>query len=116
MISIVLAVAVGVIRVQIRTKTMSTAVKLRKIYYDLNHPASFSRPEVLARAAGVGIEKVKKWLRSQPTYTLHKNARKRFPTRKYVNNIDSQWQADLADMQEISQYNDGYKYMVINTS
>ena len=92
---------------------MSTAVKLRKIYYDLNHPASFSRPEVLARAAGVGIEKVKKWLRSQPTYTLHKNARKRFPTRKYVvNNIDSQWQADLADMQQISQYNDGYKYIL----
>lgn len=92
---------------------MSAAEKLRQIYYDINHPASFSRPSVLARAAGVRIETVKKWLKSQPTYTLHKDARKRFPTRRYVvNNIDSQWQADLADMQQISQYNDGYKYIL----
>ena len=39
--------------------------------------------------------------------------RKKFPTRKYVvNNIDSQWQADLADMQTISRYNDGYNYIL----
>lgn len=94
-------------------KMMSEAEKLRRIYYDINHPASFSRPDVLARAAGVGVKKVKMWLKSQPTYTLHKNARKRFPTRKYVvNNIDSQWQADLADMQQISKYNKGYKYIL----
>ena len=87
--------------------------RLKQIYYDTNNPASFSRPEVLARASGVGIKTVKKWLKSQPAYTLHKNARKRYPTRKYVvNNIDSQWQADLADMQDISSYNKGYNYIL----
>ena len=92
---------------------MRQTERLRQIYYDTNNPASFSRPEVLARASGVEIKAVRKWLKSQPTYTLHKNARKRFPTRKYVvNNIDSQWQADLADMQQISKYNKGYKYML----
>ena len=29
-----------------------------------------------------------------------------------VNNIDSQWQADLADMQTISRFNDGYNYIL----
>ena len=92
---------------------MSQTERFREIYYNVNNPAAFSRPEVLARASGVGIKEVKKWLKSQPTYTLHKNARKRFPTRKYVvNNIDSQWQADLADMQNISRFNNGYNYIL----
>ena len=29
-----------------------------------------------------------------------------------MNNIDSQWQADLADMQQISSHNRGYKYIL----
>lgn len=92
---------------------MSVTDRLRRVYYDTNNPASFSRPEVLARATGISKKRVQEWLRSQPAYTLHKNARKRFPTRKYVvNNIDSQWQSDLADMQQLARYNDKYKYIL----
>ena len=87
--------------------------RLKEIYYNTQNPASLSRPEVLARAAGVSKKTAQKWLKSQPTYTLHKNARKRYSTRRYVvNDIDSQWQCDLADMQLIARYNNGYKYIL----
>ena len=92
---------------------MNATERLRTIYYDTENPASLSRPDVLARAAGVSKKTAQKWLISQSAYTLHKNARKRYPTRRYVvNNIDSQWQCDLADMQQIARFNNGYKYIL----
>lgn len=92
---------------------MSATQRLAEVYYNVENPASFSRPEVLARAAGVSKKEAQKWLASQPAYTLHKNARKRYRTRRYVvNNIDSQWQCDLADMQQLARYNNGYKYIL----
>lgn len=92
---------------------MSVTERLREIYYNTQNPASLSRPEVLARAAGVSKKVAQHWLKSQPTYTLHKNARKRYPTRRYVvSDIDSQWQCDLADMQQLARYNTGYKYIL----
>ena len=72
---------------------------LKEIYYDSKHPAGFSSVKKLSDASGISQQKVKEWLKSQPTYTLHKTARKTYPTRKYiVNEIDEQWQADLADV------------------
>ena len=101
-------------QIQVTTRRrMSATNQLKAIYYDTTNPASLSRPEVLARAAGVSQRVAQKWLKSQPTYTLHKNARKRYPTRRYVvSDIDSQWQCDLADMQQIARYNKGYKYIL----
>jgi hypothetical protein len=47
-------------------------------------------------------------------YTHHYPVRKNFPRNKIiVNGIDDTWQMDLADMQSLSQYNDGYKYLLI---
>lgn len=87
---------------------------LKTIYYDPRNPASLGTPRALAAAAGIGTQAAKKFLRSQPTYTLHRDARKtRYPTRKYrVANIDSQWQCDLMDVQNIADYNKGYKYVL----
>lgn len=94
-------------------RKMSATGRLREIYYNTQNPASLSRPEVLARAADVSKKVAQSWLRSQPTYTLHKSARKRYPTRRYVvSDIDSQWQCDLADMQQLARYNSGYKYIL----
>ena len=86
---------------------------MREIYYDPRHPASLSTPHVLAAAANVGWREAQKFLKSQPTYSLHKNARKRYPTRQYyVNSIDDQWQCDLMDLQALARYNDGNRFVL----
>ena len=87
--------------------------RLREIYYDPQNPASLSTPPVLAAAANVGLREAQKFLKSQPTYTLHKGARKRYPTRKYyVNTIDDQWQCDLMDLQALARYNNGNRFVL----
>ena len=86
---------------------------LKSIYYDSKHPAGFSSIQKLSAASGISEKKVKEWMKAQPTYTLHKMARKRYPTRKYiVHNIDEQWEADLADLQLIADENNGYRYIL----
>ena len=87
--------------------------QLRAIYYDTTHPAGFSSTEKLSKASGIPRKKVHQWLKSQPTYTLHRQARLHYPTRPYiVHDIDEQWQADLADMIRIKRYNGGHQYIL----
>lgn len=87
--------------------------KLEEIYYNPNHPASLGAAPVLAAAAKVPLQKTQKWLQKQATYTLHKQARKHYATRKYyVNAVDDQWQLDLAEMQDIQRENQGYRYIL----
>ena len=86
---------------------------LKKLYYNPKSPAGFSSIAKLAKASGYSRAKVKKWLKAQPTYTLHRQARKRYPTRKYiVHDIDEQWQADLADLSSLAHENNGYRYIL----
>ena len=92
---------------------MNWMQRLQEIYYNPKHPAGFSRAEILAKASNVSKQRVEKWLKSQPTHTLHRPARKHYPTRQYiVHSIDEQWQTDLCDMQQLSRYNRGYKYIL----
>jgi len=87
--------------------------RLKRVYYDLKHPASFASIKKLSEATRISQKKVKAWLKSQPTYTLHRQARKRYPTRHYiVRDIDEQWQADLAEVQDIASKNRGYRYIL----
>ena len=87
--------------------------KLKEIYYNPSHPAGLSAAPVLAAAAEVPLKTTKKWLQKQATYTLHRRARKSYPTRKYyVNTIDDQWQMDLADMNQLQSQNEGYRYIL----
>ena len=49
----------------------------------------------------------------QSTYTLHRRARKTYPSRKYyVNTIDDQWQMDLADMNQLQRQNGNHRYIL----
>ena len=65
--------------------------RLKKIYYDPHHPASLGSVRALAKAAKVKIPQARLWLKSQAAYTLHRAARKRYPTRQYVvHDIDEQ--------------------------
>ena len=48
------------------------------------------------------------------SYTLHRNARRRFPRNKtYTGGIDSLWDIDLTDMQSHADVNDGYRYIFL---
>ena len=56
---------------------------------------------------------VKDYLIQQSTYTKHLPAVQNFPTRKVIGHgLNHQWQADLADMRNLSQYNDNYNYIL----
>ena len=48
---------------------------LKAIYYKAKHPAGFSSIQNLVKASGFTYNQVKKWLKAQRTYTLHKQAR-----------------------------------------
>lgn len=86
---------------------------LKSIYYDDKHPAGFSSVKKLSSASGFSYAEVKKWLKAQPTYTLHKQARKKYATRSYiVHDIDEQWQADLCDVKSIAKYNSGHNFIL----
>lgn len=88
---------------------------LEKLYSDPRHPAGFSNVDVLYRYAkpqGITRKEVKEFLQSQEPYTLHRKARKRFPrNRILVNEIDEQWEIDLADLPSLTQQNEGYRYL-----
>ena len=87
--------------------------KLKSIYYNPEHPAGFASIDKLVKASGYSRAKVKAWLKAQPTYTLHRQARRRYSTRKYiVHKIDEQWQADLADMSLIAGENHGNHFIL----
>ena len=83
-------------------------------YYDPEQPAGFGGIDRLSKATGHSRSQVQKWARKQDTYTLHRDARKRFPTRPYrTKGIDYQWQADLVEMIPHAADNNDYKYILI---
>ena len=60
----------------------------------------------------IKLDDVRKWLRKQNTYTLHKPIRRKFRRRQtVVGGIDYQRQGDLTDVSSMSKYNDGYRYL-----
>ena len=62
---------------------------------------------------GATRSQVQSFLTDQQAYSLHKPARKNFErNHTYVGGIDRQWQADLVDMQKLSRFNKGYKYIL----
>ena len=99
-----------------RRKTKKKKVKeerLREIYYNPSHPAALGSIAALAAAANVSLKKTREWLKKQATYTLHRRARKTYPSRKYyVNTIDEQWQMDLADMNQLQSKNGQHRYIL----
>lgn len=89
---------------------------LNKIYYDSSNPAAYGSVKTLHDAVkwlGITREQVKQWLSTQESYSLHRPARRRFPRNKILaSRVDEQWQADLVDLQALSQHNSGFKYLL----
>jgi transposase InsO family protein len=82
-------------------------------YYNPNKPGSYGGVNPLVRYSNASAATAKNWLSSQDAYTLHKPVRRNFPRRKtYAKCINDLFQADLADMQQLSRYNDGYSFIL----
>lgn len=86
--------------------------KIDRFYSNVRLPDSYSSIDKLIRNTGLKRTQVKKYLEGKESYTLHRQARKRFTRNIYsVNNIDDLWEMDLADVGNIARYNRGYKYL-----
>lgn len=91
---------------------------LSSIYYDANNPAGFSSAHKLYKYANkidnsISLTNVKDWLSGEYTYTLHKYAKRNFKrNRVLVKETNEQWEADLEDMQQFKQDNDGHRYIL----
>ena len=88
--------------------------KVKKVYSDIKHPCGLgSYSKLKSCFKNVRGQDIKKFLRTQDSYTLHCPRRKRFE-RDYVfvTNIDELWQLDLADVQKYSKSNEGVCYLL----
>ena len=81
------------------------------VYYDPKHPASFSGwAKFNPLFPG---QNTKEWLEHQDAYTLHAPLRKNFPRKQYyVTTRNELVQGDLADFQNVSKYNHGFRYVL----
>jgi hypothetical protein len=91
---------------------------LKENYLDASLPGSLSGASNFSRALkerGIKVtqEKLKDYLSSEPTYTLHKPARRKYKRNKVTSlGIDYLWQLDLVDMLKFSKVNKGYKFLL----
>ncbi len=94
----------------------TTFKQIEEVYYDLESAGGYGGVDRLynkVKNKGITRAQVKEFLRNQDAYTLHKPIRKKFArNRTIVGGIDHQWQADLADLNDITKYNDGYRYLL----
>ena len=78
----------------------------------LSGASNFSRA-LKERGIKVTQEKLKDYLSFEPTYTLHKPARRKYKRNKVTSlGIDYLWQLDLVDMLKFSKVNKGYKFLL----
>lgn len=87
---------------------------LDDVYYNLDRPGSYGSVSQVAKHSNTSVDNARDWLKSQDTYTLHKPAIHKFKRRHvYSKNINDFIQIDLADMQSLSRYNDGNRFILV---
>ena len=92
----------------------SKATKLLTSYHDPRQPSSLGGVTRFAQTLKLPTQKVREVLEKDLGYTLHKQRGRRFPTLPVlVFNIDQQWVADLVEVQNISKYNKGMRYLLM---
>ena len=88
-------------------------VKPSSRYTDLLEPGSLAGVQAYARATKRSNKQALQDLEPELSYTLHKPARRRFPTLPTkVFSIDEQFVMDLVDVQKLAKYNRGNKYLL----
>lgn len=92
---------------------------LSNIYFKIKEPGAFSGPkklQVILKQNGynVALSKIRKWTQQHDAYSLFKPVRYRFKRNRIVTTgLDYMWDVDLADVSNISEYNDGNKYFLV---
>ena len=90
-----------------------------QIYFDPSQPGAFAGPAKLRQVLkmndfNVALGDIKKWLQNQDSYSLLRSVRYRFSRQRIVTvGIDDLWDADLADVANISQHNTDFKYWLV---
>ena len=88
--------------------------RILDVYYNLKNPGCYGSVSQVAKHSNTSVNKTRDWLKSQDTYTLHKPVNRKFKRRSvYSKSINDFIQIDLADMQQLSKYNDGYRFMLV---
>lgn len=92
---------------------------LKDIFYDVKNPAVFGPTKKLKEQLTfrdrkrITNKKIKEWLQHQDVVTLHKQQKQKFDRNHYtIFNIDDLWEFDLCDVKSLTNYNDGYKYIM----
>lgn len=82
-------------------------------YEDPEQEGALGGVAAYAKAHKLPLGRAKRTLENLLSYTLHKPVRRRGTYRPVlVFDVDEQWVADLVDMQTLSRYNRGYKYIL----
>ena len=96
-----------------RPRSRVTDAELKRNYRDPEQPGSLGGVTRFAKAQGIDMARAKRILAHELGYTLHKPARRRFPTLKvFVFGPDEQWVADLVDVQKLKKHNKGVNYLL----
>ena len=90
------------------------AAALKRTYYDPAGPGSFGGRRALSLAARAPQHDVRRWLRGQEAYTLHKPVRYRFPRRATkVGGPHEQYQMDLLDTSAYRRSNRNVRFLLV---
>ena len=98
---------------ELRRSCVSLSMSLPRAYEDPHEPGALGGVEPFAKAHQLKTPQAHRILQSVLSYTLHKPRRTRFPTTPtLVLDRHEQWQMDLVDMQKLSRWNKGHKYLL----
>jgi hypothetical protein len=87
--------------------------KLDAIYTNVKNKASFGSAQSLAAAAKVSLKEAQKYLLGVDAYTLHRPRRIKFSRNRYiVPGPMYLYEADLCDMREMADENQGFSYIL----
>ena len=93
------------------TQLAEDETQLAKVYYDPSQPEGYAGASRLKKKFPKA--NVKKWLATQPTYTLHKPMKRKFTTRMYKTSGPNElWQMDLMEMIPYARINAGNRYIL----
>ena len=92
---------------------------LNEIYFNPKHPSAFSGPKkvyktLLKKNVRVTLPQVEEWVQNQDAYSLLRPVRYRFSRQRIVTSgLDDMWDADLAEVANISKYNGGVRFWLV---
>ena len=92
---------------------------LNEIYFNPKHPSAFAGPikvyrTLLKKHVRVTLPQVEEWVQNQDAYSLLRPVRYRFLRQRIVTSgLDDMWDADLAEVGNISQHNGGVRFWLV---